>query len=185
MKGLSVFLFIGFLIVLMSSQARGEISFTPYEYDSTLAWKSRLDQLLDEVMERVTRYLKPVDGVISSHFGQRRHPILGTVRHHNGIDIACAIGSEVRAALPGKVIMASWSGGYGNLIKISHKGEITESRYGHLSKLLVSAGQMVKTGELVGLSGQTGLATGPHLHFELFRDGFLINPERFLSSGFR
>ncbi len=179
MKGLA--LFMGLLFGLISSQARGEISFTPYEYDSTLAWKSRLDQLLDEVMERVTRFLKPVDGVISSRFGERRHPVLGTVRHHDGIDIACAIGSEVRAALPGKVISAGWAGGYGNLIKIRHKGEITESRYGHLSKLLVPVGQMVKTGDLIGLSGKTGLATGPHLHFELFRRGLLVDPEYFLT----
>lgn len=178
-------LFIGFLIALMPLQARGEISFTPYEYDSTLAWKSRLDQLLDEVMERVTRFLKPVNGHISSHFGERFHPVLGKVRHHNGVDIACASGSEVRAVLPGKVIWAGWSGGYGNLIKIRHTGEITESRYGHLSQLLVSSGQSIKSGDLIGLSGKTGLATGPHLHFELFQKGFLIDPEKIMRKSFK
>lgn len=182
MKRLSLVFLILFNFSSAVSPAHGEISFAPYEYDSTLAWKSQLDQLLDEVVERVTRFLKPVNGRISSHFGDRLHPILGRVRHHDGVDIACASGSEVRAVLSGKVILAGWSGGYGNLIKIRHKGELTESRYGHLSKILVSSGQRVKTGELIGLSGQTGLATGPHLHFELFRNGLLIDPERFISS---
>ncbi|QQR81257.1 MAG: M23 family metallopeptidase [Deltaproteobacteria bacterium] len=185
MKRLSLVFLILLNFYLAVPPAHGEISFVPYEYDSTLAWKSQLDQLLDEVVERVTRFLKPVNGAISSHFGERLHPVLGRVRHHDGVDIACASGSEVRAVLPGQVILAGWSGGYGNLIKIRHKGEITESRYGHLSKLLVSSGQMVKTGELIGFSGKTGLATGPHLHFELFRKSLLIDPERFLSTSNR
>lgn len=151
-----------------------------HEYDSSLAWGHRVDQLIEDLLKEAIRFLKPVQGPVTSGFGLRRHPILGISRHHNGVDIACGVGSEVRAVLPGRVVSAGRAGGYGNLIGIRHDGEITESRYGHLSRILVSSGRKVRAGDLIGFSGMTGLATGPHLHFELFRQGLPVDPERFL-----
>lgn len=158
----------------------GEDHAALYEYDSTLSWISQMERIIDEVVGQVVRFLKPVEGRISSHFGMRQHPILGVVRHHEGIDIACAIGSEVRAVLPGTVDRAGKAGGYGNLVSIHHAGEISESRYGHLSQILVKTGDKVSKGQLIGYSGMSGLATGPHLHFELYQDGQPIDPEKLI-----
>lgn len=152
-----------------------------YEYDSSLSWASQMERIIDEVLGQVMRFLKPVEGRISSGFGSRRHPILGAMRHHQGIDIACAVGSEVRAVLPGKIERAGTAGGYGNLVSIRHTGEISQSRYGHLSRILVKPGEKVLKGQLIGLSGMSGLATGPHLHFELFREGRPVDPEKVLA----
>lgn len=151
-----------------------------YEYDSTLSWVSQMEKIIDEVVGQVVRFLKPVQGRISSHFGMRKHPILGVERHHEGIDIACAVGSEVRAVLPGTVDRAGKAGGYGNLVSIHHEGDISESRYGHLSQISVKPGDKVSKGQLIGFSGMSGLATGPHLHFELYRGGHPVDPERLL-----
>jgi murein DD-endopeptidase MepM/ murein hydrolase activator NlpD len=107
---------------------------------------------------------------ISSTFGSRRHPILGYTRAHKGTDYAAGEGTPVNAIGDGVVIGAGWNSGYGNLVQIRHpNGYVT--RYGHLSKILVHAGDRVKIDQVVGRVGHTGLATGPHLHFEVLVNG--------------
>ena len=119
---------------------------------------------------------------ISSPYGWRIHPILKTRRHHNGVDYACAVGTPVKAITEGKVLFAGPStlkfpngepAGGGFIIKLRHKvnGEWITSAYMHLKKgsLLVKKGDLVREGQLIALSGNTGESTGPHLHFEIQR----------------
>lgn len=120
-----------------------------------------------------------VPSTISSLFGTRVHPVTGQVRFHQGTDLAAAEGTPVVAAFSGRVEIAGWMGGYGLIVVISH-GDTHETRYAHLSEILVKSGQEVKQGTVIGLVGSTGLATGPHLHFEIWqkmKDGLVaIDP---------
>lgn len=116
-----------------------------------------------------------VRGVITSPYGWRADPFLGTRRYHNGIDIAASMGTPVLAVADGYVTLASWYGGYGNCIMISIGGGMS-TLYGHLNGYACSAGQYVKKGQVVGYLGTTGRSTGPHLHFSLFKNGTDINP---------
>jgi murein DD-endopeptidase MepM/ murein hydrolase activator NlpD len=106
--------------------------------------------------------------VISSFFGSRVHPVTGQVRFHQGTDLAAPEGTPVIAAFSGRVEIAGWLGGYGLIVVISH-GDTHETRYAHLSEVLVKPGQEVKQGNVIGLVGSTGMATGPHLHFEIWQ----------------
>ena len=122
---------------------------------------------------------------ISSGFTSRRmHPILGTERAHLATDYAAPAGSPVVAVANGTVIFAGWDAGYGNLVRIKHASGLT-SGYAHLSKIGpgVRTGRAIKQSELVGLVGQTGLATGPHLHFMMTKNGTPINPVPALKKG--
>jgi hypothetical protein len=119
------------------------------------------------------------DKRITSGFGPRRSPKPGASRNHQGIDLAGRTGSPVFAARAGKVRVAGFQGGYGNLVAISH-GEGVESRYAHLSQINVREGQQVTIGTEVGLVGSTGTATGPHLHFEIRINGVAQDPVRYL-----
>ena len=122
---------------------------------------------------------------ISSGFTRRRmHPILGTERAHLATDYAAPTGSPVVAVANGIVTFAGWDGGYGNLVRIKHASGLT-SGYAHLSRIAagIRAGHAVKQSELVGLVGQTGLATGPHLHFMMTKNGTPINPVPALKKG--
>ncbi|BAZ38246.1 peptidase M23B [Calothrix sp. NIES-4101] len=121
----------------------------------------------------------PSDAPISSPFGWRTHPVLGYRRLHTGIDFAGAYGSPIRAADSGTVIFAGWYGGYGNAVIISH-GKNIATLYGHSSRLYVSEGQSVQRGQQIAAVGSTGLSTGPHLHFEVRRNGTPIDPSGFL-----
>ena len=127
--------------------------------------------------------LNPVSAVqgwwISSDFGWRDHPIQGKELFHNGLDIAVNTGTEVGAFADGTVDYVGESPIYGLYLQISH-GEKVTSFYAHCSKLLVKKGQKVKMGETVALSGSTGNSTGPHLHFELRKDGVLLNPAYYI-----
>lgn len=105
--------------------------------------------------------------VISSLFGSRVHPVTGQVRFHQGTDLAAPEGTPVVAAFSGRVEIAGWLGGYGLMVVLSH-GDTHETRYAHMSEVLVKPGQKVKQGTVIGLVGSTGLATGPHLHFEIW-----------------
>ncbi len=117
---------------------------------------------------------------VSSRFGLRTHPITGVQKSHTGIDIASNSGTAVYASDGGSVTLAAWNGGYGNCIMIDHgNGYIT--LYGHLSSIAVSAGQTVSKGDNIGAVGSTGNSTGPHLHFEVIKDGARIDPEQFFS----
>lgn len=115
-------------------------------------------------------------GVLTSSFGMRSHPILGTMRGHSGVDLAAPTGAPVYATGPGMVVNAGWNGGYGLFVEIEHGG--TQSRYGHLSALAVTSGQMVPAGAVIGYVGATGQATGPHLHYEIRIGGAAVDPTR-------
>jgi|LGVF01.1.fsa_nt_gb murein DD-endopeptidase MepM/ murein hydrolase activator NlpD len=119
-------------------------------------------------------------GRVTSGFGMRFHPIYKDYRRHTGIDIAMSSGSPIYAADGGKVVYVGYNGGYGMMIKINH-GENIETIYAHLSKYYVSVGDKVFKGEKIGLSGNTGTSTGPHLHFEVRKLGTPIDPKKYLS----
>jgi murein DD-endopeptidase MepM/ murein hydrolase activator NlpD len=130
------------------------------------------------VVRSLNAFNKPVPGRITSSFGNRFHPILKTYRDHNGIDLAGSFGSRVEAAWSGQVIVAGYEKGYGNTVIIEHPGGRT-SLYGHLSQISVEVGQDIRAGQKIGEVGQSGLSTGPHLHFEVRMDGNPVNPSRF------
>jgi murein DD-endopeptidase MepM/ murein hydrolase activator NlpD len=112
---------------------------------------------------------------ITSHFSYHRfHPILRRYRPHLGIDYAAPIGSRVQAVADGTVIFAGWDGGAGKLVKLRHSHGY-ETLYMHLSRILVHRGQRVHQGQIIALTGETGLATGPHLHFGIEQDGHFRN----------
>jgi murein DD-endopeptidase MepM/ murein hydrolase activator NlpD len=117
----------------------------------------------------------PVHGRVSSAFGERFHPILGYVRMHKGVDLAAAAGTPIVAAADGKVVGAGWHGGYGEQVQIAHASGL-ETSYGHMSRIAAHIGQVVRKGEVIGWVGSTGLATGPHVHFEVTRNGRVVNP---------
>lgn len=117
----------------------------------------------------------PVAGRITSLFGMRRHPILGYLRMHAGVDFGAAWGSPVYAVTDGSVTFAGWHGGHGNYVRLQHGGGIGTG-YGHLSRLAVSPGMIVRRGQVIGYVGSTGLSTGPHLHYELYRNGQTVDP---------
>jgi murein DD-endopeptidase MepM/ murein hydrolase activator NlpD len=110
-------------------------------------------------------------------FGLRKHPILGIWRRHEGTDYVANAGTPVRTIGDGTVIFAGQRGGYGNMIEIRHRSGLT-SRYGHLRAFAsgIRAGRAVTIGQTIGFVGMTGLATGPHLHFELLVDGTQKDP---------
>ena len=117
----------------------------------------------------------PVAGRISSGFGERFHPILHTMRMHDGVDLAAAWGTPIVAAADGRVASAGWRGGYGRAVQIVHSGGI-ETLYGHMSRIAAQPGEAVRQGQVIGYVGASGLATGPHLHYEVHKDGRLVNP---------
>lgn len=118
-------------------------------------------------------------GRISSGYGLRNDPFTGDKRYHKGIDIAAPLNSNVIAPKYGKVVSTGRSKTYGNYIMIKHQANFT-TFYAHLNKILVKKGDKIKVGEIIGKVGQTGRATGPHLHFEVRKDGQTLNPEKFI-----
>lgn len=120
---------------------------------------------------------------ISSVFGLRFHPILGAWRNHKGTDYAAAMGTPVRTVGDGVVIFAGWKGGYGNAIDVRHRNGFV-TRYGHMRNFArgIHSGTRVKIGETIGFVGMTGLATGPHLHFEVIVNGVQHDPRVALRS---
>jgi len=117
----------------------------------------------------------PVSGRISSFYGLRVDPIDGTLKKHNGIDIAVSSGTKVRAVSSGKVVYSGYAKGYGNCVIIDH-GNGFQTLYAHNSKNLVKTGQEVSQDTVIALSGSTGRVTGPHLHFEVRKDGKPVDP---------
>ncbi len=120
-------------------------------------------------------FMRPVTGPITSNFGYRYHPILHRRRLHAGTDFGVHTGTPIHAADSGIVILSGHSGGYGNCIIIDHGHGLT-TLYGHCSRLVVSEGQSVHKGDLIAFSGSTGLSTGPHLHWEVRRNGTPVHP---------
>jgi murein DD-endopeptidase MepM/ murein hydrolase activator NlpD len=117
----------------------------------------------------------PVSGRVTSGFGERFHPILGYMRFHKGVDLGAAAGTPIVAAAAGRVVDAGWHGGYGRQVQIAHAGGI-ETRYGHMSRMVAYAGELVRQGQVIGYVGSSGLSTGPHLHFEVTKNGRPVNP---------
>ncbi|MBP0617078.1 M23 family metallopeptidase [Jiella mangrovi] len=141
-------------------------------------------QRVDEAARKLPLGRPMQASAISSTFGVRTDPFLGKRAFHSGIDFAEPRGTFVRATAPGKVIKAGRFGGYGNMVEIDHGNGIT-TRYGHMSKISVRVGETVSRGETIGAVGSTGRSTGPHLHYEVRRDGTAVDPAKFFRVGDR
>jgi murein DD-endopeptidase MepM/ murein hydrolase activator NlpD len=127
-------------------------------------------------------YVWPISGRITSYFGNRYHPILKKNKYHSGLDIAAPQGDTILATDSGVVIFSGLNGGYGKMISIDH-GAGFSSVYAHSSLLLVDKGQTVTKGQAIAKVGSTGLSTGPHLHFEIRKNGTPVNPMKYLKNG--
>ena len=117
----------------------------------------------------------PVPGRVTSNYGLRMHPILGYARMHRGLDFRAGYGTPILAAADGRVAGAGWAGGYGRQVRLAHANGLATS-YSHMSRIAVSSGARVRRGQVIGYVGSTGLSTGPHLHFETYRNGVTVNP---------
>ena len=126
-------------------------------------------------------YCTPADGPISSGFGYRDHPVEGEERFHYGVDIAAPDGSDVCCFADGTVKAVGESSSYGKYVIVTHTGGY-ETLYAHCSAISVSSGTEVERGDTLGKVGQTGIATGPHLHFELHQEGVYLNPVYYVSA---
>ena len=122
-----------------------------------------------------TGLIMPVVGRITSNFGARRHPVLGYTRMHAGVDFGAPHGAPIYAVGDAKVIYSGWHGGHGNYVKLDHGGGFATA-YAHMSRVAVPNGARVHAGQVIGYVGSTGLSTGPHLHYELYRNGGAVNP---------
>jgi murein DD-endopeptidase MepM/ murein hydrolase activator NlpD len=126
--------------------------------------------------------LQPVESFrLTSSYGTRSDPFRRGRRMHNGLDMAGPIGTPIYATADGIVGRAQWVGGYGKYVEINHGGEI-QTRYGHMSRILVQSGARVRRGQVIGRMGSTGRSTGSHLHYEVRIGGRPVNPVPFLSS---
>lgn len=149
------------------------------------ALKAEADRLKSEILKMIDTSSKysggefvwpcPASTYITSSFGNRLHPVLKQWIFHTGVDIGCSSGKNILAAASGKVIMAQYYGAYGNCVMIDHGGGIV-TLYGHASSLCVSTGTQVTSGQVIAKVGSTGRSTGPHLHFEVRKNGEYVNP---------
>ena len=112
---------------------------------------------------------------ITSGYGERFHPILGYSRMHAGVDLRASYGEPIHAVAGGTVVFAGRHGGHGNFVKLDHGGGLGTG-YAHMSRIAVNVGERVRQGEIIGYVGSTGLSTGPHLHYEVYRNGHTVNP---------
>jgi murein DD-endopeptidase MepM/ murein hydrolase activator NlpD len=176
---------LGYSEALSSNGAQGGPFDSASQADPTFkslftSWK-KLDNLTDGAIAVPSD--KPVKTAeFTSGYGTRTDPFRGGAARHAGIDLAAPVGTPIYATADGTVGEAGWNnGGYGRLIKLDH-GRGIETRYGHLSAILVSAGQRVTRGQLIGRMGSTGRSTGSHLHYEVRIDGRAVNPIPFMKS---
>lgn len=131
----------------------------------------------------VSGFMKPIAGPITSPFGYRTHPIFKRTIFHSGIDIGGINGGKIRAANSGKVLYSGWYGGYGKVVILDHglvNGKPTTTLYAHMSGYIVSPGQTVLKGQVIGYEGSTGYSTGPHCHFEVRVNGKPQNPLNYI-----
>jgi murein DD-endopeptidase MepM/ murein hydrolase activator NlpD len=125
-------------------------------------------------------FIRPVEGQVTSPFGERAHAMGGGgAQFHAGIDISVPTGTPVRAAQEGTVVFAGYNGAYGKVVKLDHAHGFS-TLYAHNSRLLVYVGQSIEAGQVICLSGSTGRSTGPHLHFEVHKDGWPVDPLPYL-----
>jgi len=151
------------------------------EFEASAQQLSVLESMLfEQELELKSRpSTRPSDGFVTSGFGYRMHPVLGGRAHHNGIDFDANKGDPVRSAGNGLVKYAGWKKGFGNVVEIDHQnGYVT--LYAHNSAFLVKEGDVVRAGQIVAKAGSTGRSTGPHVHFEVHKDGRAVNPRTFL-----
>ncbi|MCX7857732.1 MAG: peptidoglycan DD-metalloendopeptidase family protein [Deltaproteobacteria bacterium] len=146
-----------------------------------------VSEIRNYLREEKDKYLStpmgwPVLGSISSRFGNREHPLTKDNAFHSGIDINVPEGTPIKATACGIVVYSGWSYGNGNVVVIEHGHSFT-TLYAHNKKNLVTVGQKVKRGETIALSGSTGDTTGPHVHYEVWKNGKPVNPEKFLEGG--
>ncbi|HHT48117.1 MAG TPA: M23 family metallopeptidase [Firmicutes bacterium] len=154
-----------------------EIEFTCQSLDNLLSKYKAYDRQMD-----FTPTIWPLarDKRISSGFGYRRHPVYRRLIKHQGIDLPTRVGTPVRATAEGKVTIAGTRGGYGLLVEIDH-GYGYRTRYGHNSRLAVKVGQWVKKGQVIAYAGNTGVSTGPHVHYEVRVNNVPVNPVPYLN----
>lgn len=154
--------------------------------DSINGLDTALDRL--DAARRTAKKLpfgNPAPGsTVTSRFGNRTDPFLGRLALHAGIDFRAHTGTEVHVTGAGKVTLAGSNGGYGNMVEVDHGNGLT-TRYAHLSRVLVKVGDRLKAGDAVGLSGTTGRSTGPHIHYEVRRNGRAVDPMGFLTAGMK
>ena len=141
-------------------------------------------EAVPKIVERGTKipptYIKPISGGrLSSRFGKRSQPTAGASTNHKGVDWATPTGTSVVASCGGTVARAGWGSGYGYVVYINHE-DGRQTRYAHLSKVLVKVGQKVKQGERIALSGNTGVSSGPHVHFEILIGGKQVDPLKYI-----
>ena len=152
----------------------------------TVFFKNRLERLEGEV-QRQNNYFSekpsiyPVNGRITSKFGYRPHPFLIGTLFHEGIDIANQMWMPVKAPADGICTFSGLRGGYGTLVEITHKRTGYVTRYGHLADAKVKIGEQLKRGEIIGFVGSSGRSTGPHLHYEIIKDGKPVNPLNYIT----
>jgi murein DD-endopeptidase MepM/ murein hydrolase activator NlpD len=157
-------------------------------FQSQLEERERRLRVVEDLLlaNRLQREVRPSgwpigEGWISSVFGMRNDPFTGRRAFHNGIDFAGAPRSAVQAVAGGVVVDVGERQGYGRLIEINHgNGYVT--RYGHNAKILAKVGEQVKKGQTIALMGETGRATGPHVHFEVLLNGIVVNPEKYIEA---
>ena len=159
------------LYVGMDRIARADVELLKWTDGKNIIWVNA-DGVGGEDSSRIGL---PVHGRMTSGFGNRFHPILGYVRFHDGVDLAASAGTPIVAAADGRVVGAGWRGGYGQQVQIAHPDGV-QTLYGHMSRIAAYAGELVHKGQVIGYVGSTGLSTGPHLHFEVTKNGRPVNP---------
>ncbi|UCI05400.1 M23 family metallopeptidase [Mesorhizobium sp. B1-1-8] len=170
---------------------KGDVGGPLVPLDPSMIFDSKVKEL-DEALDTLDQVKKearklplanPAPGhAVTSPFGVRTDPILGTAALHTGMDFRAPIGMAAKVTAAGIVTKAGWNGGYGRMVEIDH-GNGFATRYGHLSEIDVAVGQQLAAGDVIGKTGSSGRSTGPHLHYEVRHNGEAIDPLRFLSVG--
>lgn len=173
----------GIVALIPESQASAE-NFQEEQADVTVFWGAEEEIIaigpIKEASTVFSGFSPPLQGRISSCYGYRTDPITGKRSYHRGIDIAVAEGTDVLAAMDGTVKASAYSDVGGHYVIIKHENG-TESYYGHLQKRTVAKGDIVRQGERIGLSGNTGVTTGPHLHFQLTYNNRTVDPQKHIA----
>ncbi|MEK6597624.1 MAG: M23 family metallopeptidase [Gemmatimonadota bacterium] len=169
-------------LVSRARTSRGDLN-TLIRRANLLAWSFReAAESLSSHTDRLeaTPSIMPTSGWLSSAFSSMRtHPVLHVARPHEGIDVTAPAGTPIEAPATGTVVKAGWENGYGNMVEVDHGYGIV-TLYAHASRLVVQRGQRVQRGQVIGFVGRSGLAVGPHLHYEVHVNGHPVNPLRYI-----